>query len=983
MNLKTFFTALLLTVGLVTSAQTVSGIVTSDDGPLPGATVVVKGTSNGVSTDFDGNFSINAPADAILEVSFVGFSSQDVPVNGQDNLTITLAADNELDEVVVTGYGSVTKKDATGAIESIGSDTFDQISAASPAQVLRGKVAGVQITQSNGEPGAGLAIRVRGNTSVRSGNEPLIVVDGVPLAGGNISSGGGAVLGNSSARNPLNFINQNDIESISVLKDASSTAIYGSRGANGVIIITTKKSKGGTTEPKVSYSSSYTSSEYASDFDVLSTGAYLAAGGADKGGSYNWQDTILRTGTMVNHDLSIDKNTENSNTRVSFGASSTDGIIKKSGLEKYSAAFSNQSRLFNDGLKIDSKILYTSLKDQSVLNTNDAGFVGNLIGSALYWNPSISTRTSSGAYTNVSSDYLNPLELLDAYDSETRTDKILASIGATVKISDDFEYKLLLGVEKSSSRRGSQLSPTIDIQDVAQVSVDGTINRGLVAINNDERLNTTIEHTLNYRKTFDDLIIDALVGFSYYRYEAKGNFLQTAGFSSEQINLIDNIEGSTNSTASARSLNSYSNASEIQSYFGRVIATYGKFLGTFTVRQDGSSKPGKNNKTGIFPSVGLGYKILDSQAGTLNDLKLRVNWGITGNQEFPVNSAINKGEFNNLSLNTVVNANEDLEWETTASYGVGVDFSIIENKLSGSLDYFYKDTENLIFPLQQATSQPGPNSPRFVNLDGNLINNGFEVGLNYNVLDKENLQWSISGNTSFVSNEMTNFPAFVLAGALHGQGLTSANAQVVANNSPIYSYYVFDFVGYDSDGASLYKDAAGETVGLANAAKSILDKQALPKVNVGFSTDISYKQFDMSTSFYGSFGHYLYNNTTNAYFYAGAFPLRNTISSTANSPQAASDPNSPSSKFIEKGDFLRWSNLSIGYTFDQTFVEKMRLSSLRVFLAGNNLAVFTDYSGFDPEVNVDKTLNGVPSAGIDYISYPRSRDFSIGLNLTF
>ncbi|MDA9361097.1 FG-GAP-like repeat-containing protein [Flavobacteriaceae bacterium] len=225
MNLKTFFTALLLTVGLVTSAQTVSGIVTSDDGPLPGATVVVKGTSNGVSTDFDGNFSINAPADAILEVSFVGFSSQDVPVNGQDNLTITLAADNELDEVVVTGYGSVTKKDATGAIESIGSDTFDQISAASPAQVLRGKVAGVQITQSNGEPGAGLAIRVRGNTSVRSGNEPLIVVDGVPLAGGNISSGGGAVLGNSSARNPLNFINQNDIESISVLKDAVFTDI--------------------------------------------------------------------------------------------------------------------------------------------------------------------------------------------------------------------------------------------------------------------------------------------------------------------------------------------------------------------------------------------------------------------------------------------------------------------------------------------------------------------------------------------------------------------------------------------------------------------------------------------------------------------------------------------------------------------------------------------------------------------------------------
>ncbi|MAH59260.1 MAG: SusC/RagA family TonB-linked outer membrane protein, partial [Flavobacteriaceae bacterium] len=316
-NQKTFF-SFFLTICIVglsfAQSSNVSGTVSDADGPLPGATVVVKGTNTGVTTDFDGNFSIQAAGDDVLVVSYVGFESQEVGVSNQTSISVVLSSSNELDEVIITGYGSVTKRDATGAVDAVSAGDFDQVSADSPAQLLRGKVAGVQITSSTGEPGAGVAIRVRGNSSVRSGNEPLIVVDGVPLAGGNTSSGlGDEILGSGSAKNPLNFLNQNDIESISVLKDASSTAIYGSRGANGVIVITTKRGTAVESAPNVTYSGSVSFSSFAenSSFnDVMSRSEYISnlpsgSAVASESGSYKWQDVLLRNATSTNHDITV------------------------------------------------------------------------------------------------------------------------------------------------------------------------------------------------------------------------------------------------------------------------------------------------------------------------------------------------------------------------------------------------------------------------------------------------------------------------------------------------------------------------------------------------------------------------------------------------------------------------------------------------------------------------------------------------------
>ena len=968
-------------------SQNVSGTVSDSNGPLPGATILVKGTTNGSQTDLDGKFTIgNVGPNAILVFSYIGLKTQEVNVAGKRTVNVVLVEDSaELKEVVVIGYGTVRKKDATGAVDQIGAKDFDNVSSPSPAQLLRGKVAGVQVTQSSGEPGAGVAIRVRGNSSIRSGNGPLIVIDGVPLDGGNVSGGGDNLLGASSARNPLNFVNQNDIESISVLKDASSTAIYGSRGANGVIVITTKKGK--SKVPQLSYNTSVQFSKLSGDFNVMDAQQFVAAGGDDKGSrSYNWKDAVLRNGFSMNHDLSFSKSTENSNTRISIGASNTNGIVKNTGLDKYSATIYNSNDFFGGKLKVEQRIIYASLKDKTTILSNDAGFIGNIIGTALYWNPTLPIYKADGTYNVVSNTYLNPVQLLDSYKDYTNTNKFLGSINTTWKITSKLKYQFLFGIESSTSSRKSQLLPTMDIQNVAQAAVPGStdVKRGQASINAQNKFNKTFEHTLNYNNDFgNNLNLDALVGYSYYDYNADGNTSIGKGYDSNQTNLIDNIEGGLQNEFRVYS---YRNRTELQSYFARVNATlYKKLILTGTLRSDGSTKLGVNNKYDYFPSVGVAYKVIEDKAGLVNNFKIRGNYGITGNQEFSPNSAISRGSYGlNGNLNVDSNANADLKWETTKSYGVGADFELFNNRLTGSLDYFQRDTKDLIFPVPAASTQPGPPSPRFKNLAGNLINKGVEVSLNYKVISNDDFTWDVSGNASFLKNEMTNFAGFIATGGINGQGLSGAYAQVITNNKPIYSYYLYEWRGYDGSGNSIYADAAGADTGLGTAAKKILDKQPLPKINVGFNTNFTYKNFDLGASFYGAFGHYIYNNTTNAYFFKGAFVGgRNTTQEAATSPQAQGDPNSPSTKYLEKGDFLRMGNLTFGYTFKGAILEKFKMSSARFFVNGSNLLLFTKYSGSDPEVDTDKSLNGVPSAGMEYLAYPREKSVSVGLNVTF
>jgi TonB-dependent starch-binding outer membrane protein SusC len=1023
---------LLLVLSLVftnfMSAQGVTGTVSDSKGPLPGVSVLVKGTSNGTQTDFEGKYKINNASGGVLVFSFIGYKTKEISVAGKSVVNVTLDDDAQnLKEVMVIGYGTVKKKDATGAVDQLSSKKFDNVAATSAAELLRGKVAGVQITSSSGEPGASLAIRVRGNSSLRSGNNPLIVVDGVPLDGGDASSGtGGANSGNnnyggdSNARGGLNFINQNDIESMTVLKDASSTAIYGSRGANGVIIITTKKGK--SKEGELTLSTSSQISTYSSDFDVLSSNDFAsrvqrldqdnynsaytaeivkpgstvasaeAAGNAARTNAdfgkrdYDWKKAILQTGLSTNYDLAYSIGSENSNTRISLGMNNTDGIVKKTGIDKYTVSFNNSTSFFDSVLKLDTKILYAGIKDRATLTTRNAGFTGNLIGSALYWNPTRSTRDDNGDYTFVSNDYFNPEHLSNAYTDYTNTSKIVGSVNANLKLTSKLKFNFLFGVEGSTSIRKYQIDPTFRFQDQARATNpdNGQIRYGQADIRAIERFNKTFENTLTYANDFSENFgMDALVGYSYYDFNFAGSNTTAEGFDPSQTNLVDNIDGAVVNSFRAVSRR---NRNELQSYFGRVNFTLFKnLLLTGSIRRDGSSRLGENDKYGNFPAAGLAYKLVNDKEGFVNNIKIRGNYGVTGNQEFPTNSAIAKSSFtNNGAFGDQVNANPDLRWETTTSYGAGIDFSIVKNRVTGSVDYFLRDTKDLIFPKSIESTQPSANSLKYINLDGTLENTGIEASLNIKLVNTENLSWDFGINGSFLKNKIKNFGSFTVpTGELNGQGLSGANAQIIADGLPVYTYFMFDFKGYDANGNSIYTDANGNNALLGDASRVILDKQPLPKVNLGFNTAVNYKNFDASVSFYGAFGHYIYNNTSNAYFFKGAYPRRNVTPDVADSVQSASDPNSPSTKFLEKGDFLRMGNLTLGYTFKGEGLQTLKIKTARFFVNGQNLLLFTDYSGFDPEVDTDKTLNGVPSAGIDYLSYPRAKSISLGVNLTF
>lgn len=1001
-NLLLMALCLLFSVSFIAvQAQvTVSGKVVDDSNfGVPGVSVVVKGTTVGTTTDFDGNFALDeVPSDATLVFSFVGMLTQEVSVNGQTTLNVTMQEDfAELEEVVVIGYGTVKKKDATGAVDAIGADEFTAVNAVSPADMLRGKVAGVQITQSSGEPGGAIKIRVRGNSSVRSGNEPLIVIDGVPLSGGNSSLGSREIkdLGISSAKSPLNFINENDIESINILKDAASTAIYGSRGANGVIVITTKRGKSGA--PKVNFNTTVGFSSIKDDLDMLSSDRFVdlltAAGGSssfdfgDRG--YDWTDAILQTAVSQSNSLDVTFGNDKSSNRVSISTLSQEGIVKKTKLDRYSLNLTNNVRLLNDILTIDTKFLTSQTKDKSQLITKDAGFIGNTLSAALYWNPTRNLRQSDGSYTQVDETYLNPLEMLEGYDDNTNTTQIIGSISPQINLSKlfnmedigDLSYKLVFGIEYSTSERASQLLPSINVRGHVGETVNKDPAGGFAAISNLHKWSKTFENILTYKEDFEKFGLNALLGYSYYQYNYKDNYTTARLFNENQTNLIDNLEGGKQGehvTGSSR------NQTEMQSFFGRLEGSFleNRLIVTASFRVDGSTRPAHDERYGYFPAVGAAYKIFDNSDDIINNLKIRANWGITGNTEFDVNASLATFTYNNSGgTEQVLNSNSELKWETTTSYGIGVDFDLIDRKLSASFDYYYRETEDLILPTSPEGNVPNPATKKFINSEAVLENTGFEIGLNFNAITKEKFSLSFNFNAAFLDNEMKNFSGFIQTGEIHGQGLSGAYAQIVTNNQPLYTYFLREWRRFDSEGNSVYADAVGQDTDLGLASVNITGKSALPTTTLGFSIYSKYNDFDFNLSLSGAFGHYIYNNTRNALFTRGSFlGGRNVPSDIASSKQSVSDPNSPSTLFLEKGDYLKFSNITLGYTFKDL---TEWISSIRVFISGSNLLTITDYSGFDPEVDTDKTFNDIPSAGMDYLSYPSSKTFTFGLNVSF
>ncbi|HEX6432367.1 MAG TPA: SusC/RagA family TonB-linked outer membrane protein, partial [Niastella sp.] len=687
--------------------QITGNVKDSKGAGIVGASVVIKGSKGGTTTSSDGFFRLTAPeATKTLTVSAVGYTSQDVNVSDSNTVEVSLLeSTGSLNEVVVVGYGTARRRDITGSVASITAKDFNRGQINTPEQLLQGKVPGLQITNSSGQPGGLTIVKIRGNNSIRTGNTPLYVVDGIPLDGRTARpefapSG----LGTTPASDPLTFINPNEISDVQVLKDASASAIYGSRGANGVVLITTKKGASGPARLDVNASAGF--SDVMRKIDVLDAGEYRAALAkynapmSDSGANINPFDEILRESSFTqNYSAALSGGSENGRYRASFFYGNQDGIILKTNLKKYTGNFNGQYKFFDKRLSIDFGVSASHVGEDISPISQDAGSGGNLISLALIWNPTLVMKRSNGMYNQENpSGQINPLAFSDAYTDIVDITTLLGNFNAAFKFTDWLEYRLLYGVNYG---RGSRKA---EIQGWIKGTGGNADGKGLAGVFDRYLFSQTTTHTLNFNRDLaDDLSLNALAGFEYWKtnYYGGGSTVFEFPYNLQQGNRInvhyfDNMaagkQGNLNTTSFRDPL------VEIQSYFARAILNYrGKYALTGTFRRDGSSKFGANNKYANFPSVAAAWTVSSEDFmkdnKLINLLKLRFGYGATGNQEFAADAALEVYRYtNNATLSTIHFGNEDLKWETVKSINAGMDFQLLNNRIYGSVDYFNKKT---------------------------------------------------------------------------------------------------------------------------------------------------------------------------------------------------------------------------------------------------------------------------------------------------
>lgn len=958
----------------------VSGKVTDsrDGSAVVGASVVPKGSTRGTTTNSEGSFTIGMPSGVnVLVITTVGFASQEIDVSGRDNISISLVGDNSnLDEVVVVGYGTARKRDLTGAVASVKAKDFNQGIQTAPDQLIQGKVAGVQVLNNSGQPGGGTTVKIRGNSSIRAGSNPLYVVDGVPLDGRSARPGGsGAGIGTSPAANPLNFMNPNDIASIEVLKDASATAIYGSRAAYGVIIITTKR--GQTGAPRIDVNAYVGVSRLIKELDVLDGNEYRAAltkyglTAGNFGGNVDALDAVLRTAYTQNYDVGVSGGTENGRYRLSAGYLDQQGIVRKSSFKKYTTNFSGYYRfLESKKLGFDYNIIAAQTVEQIAPVSNDAGFTGSIIGQALQWNPTMALKIGDSLNILRGSTTVNPLAMSEAYDDNSKVTSILASVSPYFKITKDLEYRMLLSINYSTGIRRGQVASFINLENI--------IDRGVGYIGSNELTTKQITHTLNYNKEITDgLSINAVVGYEYIKFDNKGSGMNASDFGNYGVPYTNYFQFSTQNT---RGTFSFADpTSELQSGFARAIFNFNnKYLLTGTFRVDGSSKFGENNRYGYFPSFAAAWNISneDFMSGVdfVSNVKLRVGWGKTGSQDIPSGSAVARYSFTGPNAIAQTNyPNADLKWQADAQTNVGLDFTFLRNRINGSIDYFRKTTTDLLYPT--ITPQPAPpgSPPTWRNLDSEITNKGVEVTIGAFVVQQPKLTWELAANASFIDNNVQGLSAPIISGGLHGQGISGATVQVITNDQPINVFYTKEFLGIDkATGLSMFSDEGYTRYYVGNPN---------PRTILGITSSLNISKLTFVLNFNGAFGQEIYNNTANT-----VLPIGNLIGGRnvakaliGDVQESLANPISPSSRYIEDGSYLKLANATIAYNFGP-FGRSFKNAS--IYVTGQNLLVFTKFTGFDPEVNTDKQVNGVPSVGIEYTPYPSARSVQLGINFS-
>nr|WP_315223795.1 SusC/RagA family TonB-linked outer membrane protein [uncultured Flavobacterium sp.] len=967
---------------------TVKGkIVDENKVPIPGVTILESNTKNSAVTNFDGEFEITVGDGKTIEISYLGYKTKIVTVQSSF-MTIQLEPNtSELSEVLVVGYGKQSKKDVTGAVTQLEAANFKQGVNISVDNLIQGKVAGVRVVNTSGEPGAGVNVTIRGVGSIRSGSTPLFVVDGVPLSNEGVSPTGTNVgFGASSAKNPLNFLNTSDIESITVLKDASAAAIYGARGSNGVVLVTTKKGSKG--EGTLTFDTYMGVATVANKLDVLSADQYRKAikdPAFDHGGNTDWQDVIYRTAITKNNSLSFSKQTDSGNYFASLAQMDQEGVIHNSNFKRISGRINaSESFLKDKRLKVKMNLTASETKDDGVPTSDDGGSNGQLIVHTLMANPTRSVFDSNGNYTNFNMNaHYNPAYLLSIYTDQTRTLRVLGNLETSLKIFNGLEYKLNIGIDRSTAERNTTIYPNLtDLNP-----------KGKYVQNNLDSKNSLVEHYLTYNLLLDKHKFEALGGFSYQKFERSGTAFSIDGIANQGVGVQPSINPGFAGTQSG--VTGYAQENELQSYFGRLNYTFNeRYLLTASMRADGSTRFGKNNKYGYFPSFALGWNIAKenflAESATVDNLKLRTSWGQTGNQEvenkitqasYSLSGADGYYLYNDLNLVNGVSVNRtpnpNLKWEVVTQYNVGLDFNLWKDKLYGTLDYFNKTTTDAILNIpSQALS---PTTTIWTNIDGEIINKGFEFMLGSKLVDTKDFTWNVDVNGATLNNKIENLPiSEILTGTISGPGQSGVNANIYKSGYAAGSFYLLEHTGFDANGANVFKDQNGD--GKIDNSDRIIIEGALPTFYYGFNSDMRYKNFSFSFSIIGQTGGYLLNNTgLNALNINNLASDRNVATGYYESGANATNAPILSTLFLEKSDFIRLNTARIGYNFDLKSVSW--INGLTLYITGNNLITITNYSGYDPLINSPKSNGGNQSIGIDYAAYPTSRTFSFGATL--
>jgi len=949
---------------------------------LIGGSIVIKGSTKGASSDANGKYSITVPnGKTVLVFRYVGYNSTEMEVGNKTSIDVALVSTaSDLAQVVVMGYGTQKQRDVTGSVKSVKSEAFNKGIINSPEQLLQGKVAGVNVTSATGEPGGTQGITIRGPGGLRTGSTPLFVIDGLALD--NSSTGGG---------NPLNFLNSQDIETIDVLKDASATAIYGARGANGVVLITTKKGKAGVST--MDFSTSYGFSTIANPLPVLSASEFRkqvpATGGTleDFGASTDWQNQITRTALTKNHNLSLSGGANKLTYFAAFGAQMQQGILKNNQLDRLTGRMNLNQKFWDDRLVIDANLNYSN-------TINERPAIESLLGTALSNNPTLPVYEADGKSPAKFLNATNPLLILSLFKDFNTTNRFIANISPSLKLAKGLVYRLNYGYDNSTSVRDVQSLGSLVPKQDGRLDTYNTSNK-----------NELIENYLTFDKTIGDHSFTALIGHSYQKIQYQWRTWSINKFPIVPTEPIYNpgigqeLTLATNKPAGSAFIN------ELQSFYGRLNYNYKeKYLVTGTVRADGSSKFGANNKYGIFPSFSLGWRISEEDflknSSAISNLKLRGGWGKTGNQEIPpkitqplFTATVSGTTSYPLDLTSSYPAgitysrlaNPDIQWEVSVQSNIGLDFGLFNGALSGSVDYFRKVSNNILLevipadPVQPATSV-------WANVNNmEIVNSGLEMDLDYKFQTQSGMKFNVGGNLTLIKNEVTGSPYTVIpSGSASGSGLTSATINGYINGQPIGTFFLKEFTGFDANGVSTYADTDKD--GIVTDKDRIAAGTALPTTQYNFFLNAAYKGFDVSLQFNGVSGNKIYDNTANSSFYKLKIAKNTNVipSAFADARESINNAAPVSTRYLKDGSFLRLNNLSLGYQLNtqklgiSKFISKARLS-----VTGQNLWVMTNYDGFDPEVNKDNSINGVLSYGIDYLSYPKAKSFIIGLNLTF